>query len=103
MLPLSTWILRSFYNVIAGIFSSGLFLVLQELDIEREVISIHHKKKKCSPAVRSKISSKLIFASCVCYSDRAYYVVCVPIYEKQKKETIRFRYSMYGTFRSEPA
>ena len=30
-------------------------------------------------AVRSKISSKLIFASCVLYSDRAHYELCVLI------------------------
>ena len=30
-----------------------------------------------APAVRPKISSKLIFASCVCYSDCAYYWVYV--------------------------
>ena len=31
------------------------------------------------PAVRSKILSKLIFASCVWYSDRTYYGLCVRI------------------------
>ena len=33
---------------------------------------LYHKMKKTS-AVRSRISSKLIFASCVGYFDRAYY------------------------------
>ena len=40
----------------------------------------YYIKIKYTPAVRSKvwkISSKLIFPSCVCYSDGAYYWVCV--------------------------
>ena len=37
----------------------------------------YYKKINYAPAVRSKISSKLIFASYVCCSDRAYYWVCV--------------------------
>ena len=37
------------------------------------------KKWKYTPAVRTKISSKLIFASCVWYSDRAHYELCVLI------------------------
>ena len=32
-----------------------------------------------TPAVRSNILSKLIFASCVWYSDRAHYGLCVLI------------------------
>ena len=36
-------------------------------------------KFKYTPAVRSKISSKFIFASCVWYSDRAHYELCVLI------------------------
>ena len=37
------------------------------------------KKLKCTPAVRSEISSKLVFATCVQHSDRAYYRVCALI------------------------
>ena len=40
---------------------------------------IYNKKWKYTPAVRSKIWSKLIFASCVWYSDRAHYELCVLI------------------------
>ena len=36
-------------------------------------------KIKYTPAVSSKILSKLIFASCVGFSDRAYYGLCVLI------------------------
>ena len=43
------------------------------------IIYITVKKSKYTPAVRSKILSKLIFASCVWYSDRAYYGLCVLI------------------------
>ena len=37
------------------------------------------RKKKYTPAVRSKISSKFIFTSCVIYPDRTYYWVCVVV------------------------
>ena len=40
---------------------------------------ILYKKWKCTPAVRSKISSILIFASCAWYSDRAHYELCILI------------------------
>ena len=40
---------------------------------------LYYKKWKYTPAVRSKISSKLILASCVWYSDRAHYELCVLI------------------------
>ena len=40
---------------------------------------IYYKKWKYPSAGRSKISSKLIFASCLWYSDRAYYELCVLI------------------------
>ena len=37
------------------------------------------QKKKYTPAARSNILSELIFASCVLYSDRAYYGLWVLI------------------------
>ena len=43
------------------------------------VICTSNIKIKYTPAVRSKILSKLIFASCVWHSDRAYYGLCVLI------------------------
>ena len=41
--------------------------------------SKYYKKIKYTPAVGSNILSKLIFASCVWYSDRSYYGLCVII------------------------
>ena len=37
---------------------------------------VYYKQWKYTPAVRSNILPKLIFASCVWYSDRAYYGLC---------------------------
>ena len=41
------------------------------------IIWYSKKQKKYTPGVRLKISSKVMFTSCVWYSDRAYYWVCV--------------------------
>ena len=38
----------------------------------------YNKLNYTPPAVRSKNLSKVIFASCMCYSDRALYGLCVP-------------------------
>ena len=46
---------------------------------EADAYIILRSKNKHTPAVRSRISSKIIFASCVPYSDRAYYWACVLI------------------------
>ena len=41
-------------------------------------VYLYHKNNNNAPAARSKLFlSKFIFASCVRYSDRAYYLVCV--------------------------
>ena len=54
------------------------FMFLVEAWIASAVI--YYKKWKYTPAVRSKISSKLIFERiCVWYSDRAHYELCVLI------------------------
>ena len=46
---------------------------MQELECMFLVFQIYYKKWKYTPAVRSNLSSKLIFASCVWYSDRAHF------------------------------
>ena len=54
----------------------------------------YYKNKKCTPpAVRSNNSSKLIFASCVWYSDRAYYWVCVFINDIGRRLFLELQYS----------
>ena len=45
--------------------------------------------------MRSKISSKLIFASCVWYSDRAYYWVCVLIKDVGRRLPSELQCSLY--------
>ena len=45
--------------------------------------------------MRSKISSKLIFASCVWYSDRAYYWVCVLIKDIGRRLPLELQCSLY--------
>ena len=53
-------------------------------------------KKKYTPAVRSKILSKLIFASCVWYSDRAYYGLCVRIKDIGRRLPLQLQCSYQG-------
>ena len=48
------------------------------------------------PAVRSRISSKLIFASCVGYSDRAYYELCVLIKDIGRRLPLQLQCSYQG-------
>ena len=50
---------------------SNMAIVVFEL--KRYIINI----KMNTPAMRSNMLSKPIFASCVCNSDRAYYGLCV--------------------------
>ena len=47
-------------------------------------------------AVRSKISSKLIFASCVWYSDRAYYELCVLMKDIGRRLPLQLQCSYQG-------
>ena len=55
---------------------------------------IYYKKIKYTPAVRSKISSKLIFASCVWYSDRAHYELCVLIKDIGRRLPLHILYQV---------
>ena len=57
--------------------STGRFSTIVIMCTDTTVSIIVLKKLKYTPAVRSKILSKLIFASCVWYSDRAYWRLCV--------------------------
>ena len=53
-------------------------------------------KIKQTPAVRSKILLKLIFASCVWYSDRAYYGLCVFIRDIGRRLPLELQCSYQG-------
>ena len=46
--------------------------------------------------MRSKILSKLIFASCVWYSDRAYYGLCVLIKDIDRRLPLQLQCSYQG-------
>ena len=59
---------------------------------------IYIYKCKYSPAVRSEILSKLIFASCVWYSDRAYYGLCVLIKDVGRRLPLQLHCSYLGNF-----
>ena len=67
---------------------------------DKKIISIYfevyYKKWKYTPAVRSKILSELIFASCVCYSDRAYYGLCVLIEDIGRRLPLQLQCSYQG-------
>ena len=52
--------------------------------------------KKYTLAVRSNILSKLIFASCVWYSDRAYDGLCVLIKDIGRRLPLQLRCSYQG-------
>ena len=54
------------------------------------------QKLKYTPAVRSNILSKLIFASCVWYSDRAYYGLCVLIKDIGRRLPLQLQCSYQG-------
>ena len=47
--------------------------ILKDPNDYYDVTSVLYNKDKKTSALRSRISSKLIFASCVEYFDRAYY------------------------------
>ena len=55
----------------------------------------YKNKNTLHPAVRSNILSKLILASCVWYSDRAYYWVCVLLKDMGRRLPLRLQYSLY--------
>ena len=59
-------------------------------------VYIYYKKWNNTPAVRSKISSKLIFASCVWYSDLAYYELCVLIKDIGRRLPLQLQCSYQG-------
>ena len=63
---------------------------------KKEWPNVYYKKWKYTPAVRSKISSKLIFASCVWYSDRAYYELCVLIKDISRRLPLQLQRSYQG-------
>ena len=66
------------------------------INSEDKSIHIYYKKLKYTPAVRSKISSKLIFASCVWYSDRAHYGLCVLIKDISRRLPLQLQCSYQG-------
>ena len=45
--------------------------------------------------MRSNILSKLVFASCVCYSDRAYYGLCVRIKDIGRRLPLQLQQCSY--------
>ena len=53
-------------------------------------------KYKNTPEVRSKILSKLIFASCVWYSDRAYHGLCVLIKDIDRRLPLQLQCIYHG-------
>ena len=57
---------------------------------------IYKQKWKYTPAVISKILSKLIFASCVWYSIRAYYGLCVLIKDIGRRLPLQLKCSYQG-------
>ena len=59
-------------------------------------VPYYYKKWKYTPAVRSKISSKLIFASCVWYSDRGHYELCVFIKDIGRRLPLQLQCSYQG-------
>ena len=61
-----------------------------------DVQNIIKNENTLRPAVRSKISSKFIFASCVCYSDRAYYELCVLIEDTGRRLPLQLQCSYQG-------
>ena len=65
---------------------------------ENSVITGKRFKKKWiyTPAVRSKISSKLIFESCVWCSDRAHYELCVLIKDIGRRLPLQLQCSYQG-------
>ena len=70
--------------------------MLVSIQITRDTCNYYYKKWKYTPAVRSKISSKLIFASCVWYSDRAYYELCVLIKDVGRRLPLQLQCSYQG-------
>ena len=54
------------------------------------------QKLKYTPAVRSNILSKLIFASCLWYSDRAHYELCVLIKDIGRRLPLQLQCSYQG-------
>ena len=56
----------------------------------------YYKKWKYTSAVRSKISSRLIFASCVWYSDRAHYELCALIMDIGRGLPLQLQCSYQG-------
>ena len=56
----------------------------------------HCYKNRYTPAVRSKILSKLILASCVRYSDRAYYPLCALVKDIGRRLPLQLQCSYQG-------
>ena len=68
---------------------------MEKIYREEIYFEVYYKKWKYTPAVRSKISSKLIFASCV-YSDRAYHELCVLIKDIGRRLPLQLQCSYQG-------
>ena len=73
-----------------------LFCCCDSISIVFSTIVYIKKKWKYTPAVRWNILSKLIFASCVWFSDRAYYGLCVLITEIGRRLPLQLQCSYQG-------
>ena len=67
----------------------------QVLELVTHQSSVNYKNKSNIPAARSKILSKLTFASCVRYSDRACYGVCVLNKDIGRRLPLQLQCSLY--------
>ena len=91
----SPTIMGTFWAIISGDY----FRSFEAPEITASKISgVHYYKKwKYTPAVRSKISSKLIFASCAWFFDRAhYYELCVLIKDIGQRLPLQLQCSYQG-------
>ena len=59
-------------------------------------LQVYCEKWEYTPAVRSKILSKLIFVNCVWYFDRAYYGLCVLIKDIGRRLPLQLQCSYQG-------
>ena len=64
--------------------------------LDYRMVEYYYKKWKYTPAVRSKISSKPILASCVWYPDRAHYELCVLIKDIGRRLPLQLQCSYQG-------
>ena len=72
------------------------YYLSQSFDNFFDLTVSYYKKWKYTPAVRSKISSKLIFARCVWYSDHAHYELCVLMKDMGRRLPLQLQCSYQG-------